>query len=131
MRLFHGKRASSDEDFARASSDETSLGNILVALGHITRAQLDEAVGVQRSRVPEIGGILVELGFITQEQLDEALLRQRILRGKAKPREVTEFERAKRIRASQSFMESAKQTREVATNLTSILANKPTIAVKS
>ena len=122
MGLFKRQRAT-DEDFERAGADETSLGNILVELGFISKEQLQEAIAVQRTRVPEIGGILVELGFITQEQLEEALLKQRILRGKAKPREVTDFERAKRKRASASFMESAQQTRDVATNLKNALVS--------
>lgn len=117
-------------DYVRAAEDETSIGNILIELGHVTQGQLSEAVEVQRSRVPELGGVLIELGFINPEQLDEALLRQRILRGKASKKEITEYERRKRKRASALFIESANQTREVAANLKlAIVATTPKTAL--
>jgi hypothetical protein len=116
MALFK-RNTSSDDTYFSAATDETSLGNILVGMEAITREQLKEAIEVQRARVPEIGGILVELGHITQEQLEEALLKQRIMRGKAKPREVTDFERHKRKKASEAFLSSVRQTVDVASDL--------------
>lgn len=79
--------------YSKAEDDQTSLGNILLEKGFVTEKVLGEAIKIQKSQ-SLLGRILVGMGpdrgGITEGQLREALLEQKILRKKARAREVIE-----------------------------------------
>lgn len=72
------------------AEDSTSIGQVLLDMKLVTKEALDEAVARKINGHP-LGLILVEMGAISTRQLDEALLKQKVLRGSAKPAEVAQF----------------------------------------
>lgn len=83
----------------KADAEDTSLGNVLLDLGHISRDDLKQALEIQKSKAPRIGEILIELELATEDQVYEAVLKQKMLRGKASDREITDFHRHLRKKA--------------------------------
>ncbi len=72
--LSHGR------NFAPAAvASELALGNILVALGHVTHNQLEEAVRRQEISGRSLGDELIEAGHASQSQVDTSLRLQRKL----------------------------------------------------
>jgi hypothetical protein len=89
--FFNGDGDKKEDKYVKAQEDETSLGNILLGLGYVSEKALEVAIKIQKSQMM-LGRILVnmgpEQGGITEEQLEEALLEQKVLRKKARAREV-------------------------------------------
>jgi len=73
--------------YDKAEKDDSSLGNILIELGHITMVELEKAIAIQKSQ-SLLGSILVNMDAITEEQLEEALFEQRVRRKTARDRDV-------------------------------------------
>lgn len=56
-----------------------SLGDILMASGHITRVQLNDALEQQKHSTRKIGELLVDNGYLKQNQVEHGLRLQHIL----------------------------------------------------
>ncbi len=74
--------------------DRTSLGNILVELGHTTDTMIARAL----MRKERLGDALVAIEAVTPEQLEEALLYQRVYRGEVSGLEACRAHKNKRRR---------------------------------
>ena len=53
------------------------LGEMALAMGHVTPADIDRAHRAQLSRDIKLGDLLVEMGILTLSQLDEVMTRQK------------------------------------------------------
>lgn len=53
------------------------LGEMAVAMGHVTPLEIERAHRVQLSRDIKLGDLLVEMGILTQNQLNEIMTRQK------------------------------------------------------
>lgn len=105
------------ERFESAQVDDTSIGNILVKMEFITAEQLDRAVEIQRQQAPHIGEILIQMGALTEEKLESALLKQKLDRGVASPREESEFYRLHRRQVITEVSIKIKETSAVSNAL--------------
>ena len=105
---------------AKAERDQSSLGNILVALGYCSRNVVHDMLAKQAKTTPLLGELLVGDNVITNDQLEHALLRQRVLRGEEDPLALKRFGSERRREA---IGEVASRIRHVADSA-NLLAQK-------
>lgn len=105
---------------ARARTDGSSLGNLLVELGYCSTAQIDAFVTEQDELL--LGQVLLDNNIITTEQLEHALLRQQVLRGQDEPGKLRSYGSEKRRQAMQELgqriEQAARSTGQLAAKLT-------------
>lgn len=98
----------------------TSLGAILVRLGHMTKNQLDRAVKAQKNGHSGmlLGEIVVKLGFCTEAAVTEAIVHQNAVR----PREAKSDAALERLWvATANADQSAKRLKKTTTRKIRIL----------